>query len=225
MRVRRVQIGGAGAPMPATFAVPDGYPPGPAIVVIQEHWGLNGQIEKVTQRFAGLGFAAVAPDLYRGRVTTEPDEARKLRMALDDERAVEDLAITVPFLMHQGATGVGVMGFCMGGWLTWELAYRDARLGAAVACYGHAEANGRELQTPLQMHVGTDDRFEPATLDSIGETLRARGDGSQLFLYPGAPHAFMNDQRPEVYRPQETDLAFDRAVTFLSERLGAPVPV
>jgi carboxymethylenebutenolidase len=225
MRVRRVQIGGSGAPMPATFAVPDGYPPGPAIVVIHEYWGLNGQIETVTQRFAALGFATVAPDLYRGTVTTEPDEARKLRMALEHERAVEDLAITVSFLRNQGATGVGVMGFCMGGWLTWELCYRDSRVGAAVACYGHAEANGRELQTPLQMHVGTEDHFEPATLDSIGETLRGRGDGSDLFVYPGAPHAFMNDQRPEVYRPQESNLVFDRAVTFFSERLGAPVPV
>ena len=211
--------------MPATFAVPDGYPPGPAIVVIQEYWGLNGQIEKVTQRFAGLGFAAVAPDLYRGRVTTEPDEAKKLRMALDEDRAVEDLMITLSFLKNQGATGLGAMGFCMGGWLTWELAYRDARLDAAVACYGLAEANGRELLSPLQMHVGSDDHFEPATLDAVGGSLRARGDGSELFVYPGAPHAFMNDQRPEHYRTADSELAFERAVTFFSERLGAPVPV
>lgn len=225
MRVRRVQLGGAGAPMPGTFAVPDGYPPGPAIVVVQEWWGLNGQIEMVTQRFAALGFAAVAPDLYRGELATEPDEARKLKMALDTERAVEDLRTTVSFLKNQGATGIGVMGFCMGGRLTWELAYRDDRLSAAVACYGYAEAEGRELRCPVQMHAGTEDRFEPATLDAIAGTLRARGDGSELFLYEGAHHAFMNDQRPEVYRPQDADRAFERAAAFFVEKLGAPVPV
>jgi carboxymethylenebutenolidase len=211
--------------MPGTFAVPDGYPPGPAIMVIHEWWGLNGQIEKVTQRFAALGFAAVAPDLYRGGATTEPDEAKKLRMALDENRALEDLAITLSFLKNQGATAVGVMGFCMGGGLTWQLAYRDDRLAAAVPCYGFAEADGRELRCPVQMHVGTEDRFEPATLDAIGDTLRARGDGSELFVYDGAPHAFMNDQRPEAYRPEMSDLAFGRAVDFFTQHLGAPVPV
>jgi carboxymethylenebutenolidase len=211
--------------MPGTFAVPDGYPPGPAIVVVQEWWGLNGQIEKVTQRFAALGIAAVAPDLYRGSVATEPDEARKLKMALDTDRAVEDLRITVSFLKNHGASGIGVMGFCMGGGLTWELAYRDERLGAAVACYGFSESKGRELTCPVQMHVGTEDHFDRAALDSIDGRLRERGDGSELYVYDGAPHAFMNDQRPEVYRPAESDLAFERAVAFFSQHLGAPVPV
>jgi len=211
--------------MPGTFAVPDGYPPGPAVVVVQEWWGLTGQIEMVTQRFAALGFAAVAPDLYRGKVATEPDEAKKLRMELDGERAVEDLKTTVSFLKNQGATGIGVMGFCMGGWLTWELAYSDARLKAAVPCYGFAEADGRELRCPVQMHVGTEDHFEPAALETIGESLRARGDGSELFVYEGAHHAFMNDQRPEAYSPADTDLAFQRAIAFFTEKLGAPVPV
>ena len=224
MRVRRVQLGGAGAPMPGTFAVPDGYPPGPAVVVVQEFWGLTGQIEMVMQRFAGLGFAAVAPDLYRGKVATEPDEAKKLRMELDEERAVEDLRTTVSFLKNQGASGIGVMGFCMGGWLTWELAYSDDRLKAAVPCYGFAEAEGRELRCPVQMHIGTEDHFEPAALQRIGESLRTRGDGSDLFVYEGAHHAFMNDQRPEVYRPADSDLAFERAVAFFTEKLGEPVP-
>jgi carboxymethylenebutenolidase len=211
--------------MPGTFAVPDGYPPGPAVVIVQEWWGLTGQIEMVTQRFAALGFAAVAPDLYRGKVATEPDEAKKLRMELDGERAVEDLRATVSFLKNQGATGIGVMGFCMGGWLTWELAYSDDRLKAAVACYGFAAPEGRELRCPVQMHVGTEDHFEPAALETIGDSLRARGDDSELFVYEGAHHAFMNDQRPEVYRPEDSDLAFERAVTFFTDKLGAPVPV
>ena len=211
--------------MPGTLAVPDGYPPGPAVVVIHEWWGLDGQIEMVAQRLAALGFAAVAPDLHRGALTAEPDEARKRKMELDAERAVEDLRITVSFLKNQAATGIGVMGFFMGGRLAWELAYRDPRLSAAVPCYGYAEPNGRELLCPVQMHVGTADGFEPAALDRIGDALGARDDGSGLFVYEGAPHGFMNDQRPQQHRPEDSDLAFGRAVTFFTERLGAPVPV
>ena len=224
MRVRRVQLGGSGAPMPGTFAVPDGYPPGPAVVVVQEWWGLTGHIEMVTQRFAAAGFAAVAPDLYRGKIAAEPDEAQKLRMELEEERALEDLSITVSFLVNQGATGVGVIGFCMGAWLAWELAYTDDRLRAAVACYGYAEANGRELRCPVQMHAGTQDRWDREALAAIGGELAGRGDGSELHVYEGAPHAFMNDQGPN-HRPQDAALAFERAMSFFAERIGAPVPV
>jgi carboxymethylenebutenolidase len=85
MRVSRVQLDGAGSP-PGMLAVPDGYPPGPAVVVIHEWWGLNGQIETVAHRFAAQGFAAVVPDLYRGEIHTEPDEAKKRMMQLDDPR-------------------------------------------------------------------------------------------------------------------------------------------
>jgi carboxymethylenebutenolidase len=225
MRVRRVQLGGAGSPMPGTFAVPDGYPPGPAVVVIHEWWGLNGQIEMVAQRFAAQGFAAVVPDLYRGDVHTEPDEAEKRMMQLDDAQALEDLRITVSFLKNQGATGIGVMGFCMGGWLAWELAYTDDRVAATVPCYRLAEAKGRELHGAVQMHVGTEDEYGDATLNATERMLTARGDGSALYRYEGADHAFMNDQRPEVYRRDDTDLAWRRAVGFFTEKLGAPVPV
>ena len=225
MRVRRIEIGGQGGPMPATLGVPDAYPPGPAVVVVQEWWGLNGHIESFVDRLAAMGFAAIAPDLYRGGVASEPDDAMKAKMKMDDARAIGDIEGAVSFLLNQGASAVGVIGFCMGGWLTWELAYSDDRLKAAVACYGFAEAEGRELRCPLQMHVGTEDHFEPAALEAIGESLLGRGDGSELFVYEGAHHAFMNDQRPEVYRPEDSDLAFERAFAFFTQKLGAPVPV
>jgi carboxymethylenebutenolidase len=72
--------------------------------------------------------------------------------------------------------------------------------------------------------VGTEDHFDAAALEAIGSSLRVRGDGSELFVYEGAHHAFMNDQR-EAYRPEDSDLAFERAVAFFAEKLGAPVPV
>jgi hypothetical protein len=120
--------------------------------VIQEWWGLNPNIESFCRRFADEGFVAVAPDLYRGALTTEPDEAKKLMMRLDRPRAVEDLRAGLSMLMDRGATKVGAMGFCMGGYLTHELALSDDRLGAAVACYGLTDPKDRELLAPMQVH-------------------------------------------------------------------------
>jgi carboxymethylenebutenolidase len=224
VRVRRIEIGGQGGPMPATLGVPDAYPPGPAVVVVQEWWGLNGHIESFVDRFAALGFAALAPDLYRGEVATEPDDAKKAMMKMENDRAIGDIKGAVTFLMNQGASAVGVMGFCMGGWLAWETALEDERLSAAVAFYGIADAKGRELQCPLQAHFGTEDHVDPAELDAASIALVARRDGSELFIYHGAPHAFMNDTR-ESYRPEAAALAWERTIAFLTDKLGAPLPV
>jgi carboxymethylenebutenolidase len=224
VRVRRIEIGGQGGPMPATLGVPDAYPPGPAVVVVQEWWGLNGHIESFVDRFAAIGFAALAPDLYRGEVATEPDNAKKARMKMDDVRAVGDLKGAVSFLVNQGASAVGIIGFCMGGWLTWETALEDDRLSAAVAFYGMADDKGRELRCPLQAHFGTEDHVEPAQIEAAAAALASRDDGSELFLYEGAPHAFMNDTR-ESYRPEAASLAWERTIAFFTDKLGAPLPV
>ncbi len=188
--------------------------------MIQEWWGLNPNIESICRRFADEGFAAIAPDLYRGALTTEPDEAKKLMMRLDRPRAVEDLRAGLSMLMDRGATKVGAMGFCMGGYLTHELALTDDRLGAAVACYGLTDPKGRELLAPMQVHIGTEDDFDPADMQVLAAMLASRGDGSELFTYEGAPHAFMNDTRPEVYRPEAAALAWERATAFLHAKLG-----
>ena len=224
MRLRRIEIGGMGGPMPATLGVPDAYPPGPAVVVVQEWWGLNGHIESFIDRFAAIGFAALAPDLYRGEVATEPDEAEKTMMRMDNDRAIGDIKGAVSFLLNQGASAVGVLGFCMGGWLTWETAFEDDRLAAAVAFYGMAEPKDRQLRCPIQGHFGTGDYFDRAVLEATAAQLTSRDDGSELFLYEGAPHAFMNDTG-DSYRPDAADLAWKRTIAFLTDKLGAPLPV
>src|SRR3954447_4870945 len=98
---------------------------GPGVVVLQEWWGLNDQIKEVCDRFAGDGFVALAPDIYRGAETKEPDEAVKLMMALNIQQAAKDMAGAVRYLRaHDAVTsdGVGVTGFCMGGGLALWLA-------------------------------------------------------------------------------------------------------
>src|SRR5438876_519018 len=104
----------------------------PGIVVIQEWWGLNDQICGVADRFARLGYNALAPDLYRGRLTTSPDEANHLMSGLDFADAThEDLRGAGQYLKEHGGK-VAVMGFCMGGALTIAAAVHVSDVDAAV---------------------------------------------------------------------------------------------
>jgi carboxymethylenebutenolidase len=219
MRIERPILEAPGGSLPAFLAAPDEQPPGPAVVVIQEWWGLVPHIEDVSRRLAGEGFTAVAPDLYRGRQTDEPDEARKLAMDLDREAALVDLAWTVGRLLDGRATAVGAMGFCMGGGLVWSLAHREDRLGAAVVFYGLADERGRLLRCPLLAHYGTADRYPQDQLEALRRELAAEGPEAELLTYDGAPHAFFNDTRPS-FRPEAASEAWERTVEFLRRHLG-----
>jgi carboxymethylenebutenolidase len=222
MRVRGVSIGGAGSPLPAVLGLPDGFPPGAAVIVVQEYWGLNGDIESFVHRLGSVGYAAIAPDLYRGKMTEEPDEAKKLAMELDRPAALEDLRHCVSHVRNLGATAIGVMGFCMGGSLAWRLACTDDRLGAVIPFYGSFD-DGDPL-CPVQAHYGMEDRFEPAALDELERKLSALDNGSELHRYDGAGHAFMN-ATGSGYRPEDARVAWDRVLAFVERTLGAPVPV
>jgi carboxymethylenebutenolidase len=211
----RVEVASGPLPLPAYLAAPDGWPPGPAVVVVQEWWGLDAHIEDVTRRLAREGFAALAPDLYRGRQPREPDEARKLRMALEEEAVLRDLSASVTWLFDRGATSVGAIGFCMGGGLTWSLALTDDRLGAAVPFYGHVDLRGRAPKAPVLAHYAEHDRFP----EEMYEQVRARIGDERFHRYPGTHHAFFNDAR-RSYDAQAASLAWERTIAFLRERLA-----
>src|ERR671919_2467707 len=112
---------------------------GPAVVVIQEWWGLVDHIKDVCDRFAEEGFVALAPDLYHGKSTKSPDEAGKLMMAMRIDEAERDLSAAVDYLETQDSTTsekVGVVGFCMGGALALYTATKNSKIGACVVFYG-----------------------------------------------------------------------------------------
>jgi carboxymethylenebutenolidase len=100
---------------------------GPGVIVVQEWWGLDSGIREMTDRLAAEGFVALAPDLYHGQLAghTEMDRAAELMQALPADRAARDMSGAVDYLVGLDATtgdGIGVMGFCMGGMLTFFLA-------------------------------------------------------------------------------------------------------
>src|SRR5262245_32684988 len=192
------------------------------VVVIQEWWGLNPQIRGVCDRFAAAGFNALAPDLYHGRVTTEPDEANHLMTGLDWVGATEqDVRGAVQYLKARGGHAA-VMGFCMGGALSIIAGVKIPELEAAVCFYGIPPAEAADpkaLRVPLQGHFANhDDWCTPAAVNALETTLKEARVSNELFRYE-AQHGFFNEQRPDVHDAAASQLAWERTLRFLNAHL------
>ena len=202
---------------------------GPAVIVIQEWWGLTSYIAKVTDRLAAEGFVALAPDLFGGRTTHDAEEAGELMSQLPVAKAAQDLAGAVDFLLEHEAvtsTKVGAVGFCMGGGFVLMLAAQQGdRIGAAVPFYGVGEAVPSQyasLTAAVQGHYGEDDPMYPAsTARALEQQIREEsGADVEFFFYP-AGHAFHNDENNlGTYHADSAELAWERTVRFLKDRLG-----
>jgi carboxymethylenebutenolidase len=200
---------------------------GAGVVVIQEWWGLVPHIKQVADRFAAQGFVALAPDLYHGESTTSPDEAGKLMMALDIDRAEKDLRGASQFLLaHPGVTGarVGTVGFCMGGALSLYAASKNEQVGACIVFYGihpKVRPDFDNLRAPVLGFFGErDESVTPAKVRALEEELKEHGKSAEMHIYPGAGHAFFNDARPEAYNPQAAADAWRRTLDFFRANLN-----
>ena len=200
---------------------------GPGIIVLQEWWGLVPHIEDIADRFAAEGFVALAPDLYHGEKATGPDQAGKLMMALDIERAEKDLAGAIDYLKAQpGVTGssVGTVGFCMGGALSLFAASKNPEVGACVVFYGghpNVKPDLPALKAPvLGIWAGKDGFVTPAVVGQLDQQLTVLGKPHEFHTYPNAQHAFFNDTRPEVYDPAASQDAWKRTIEFFRRELS-----
>lgn len=207
------------------LATPEGGP-GPGVVVIQEWWGLVDHIKDLCDRLAAEGFVALAPDLYRGQATSEPDEAGKLMMQMNIDQAAQDMSGAVDLLrQHCTGDGVGVVGFCMGGALALYLgATRGDAVKATVPFYGvigWLQPDWAGLGGPVQGHYAENDDFaSPDAVAALVKQVEAEGKQIEVFTYPGTHHAFFNDTRPDVFDAAASSQAWDRAVAFLRAQLG-----
>ncbi len=202
---------------------------GPGLVVIQEWWGLVAHITDVCDRFAAAGFVALAPDLYHGVTTTEPDEAGKLLMTLNLDQAAKDMGGAIDYLLGHDAVssaGLGVTGYCMGGGLAMLLAVqRPTDIVACAPFYGiipweSAQPDWSQLQAPIRGHFAElDGFFGPEAARGLEKTLQDLGKDVVFEIHPGVDHAFFNDTRPEVYDEVEATKAWDAAVAFLRETI------
>jgi len=201
---------------------------GPAVVVIQEWWGLTDHIADVTDRLAAEGFVALAPDLFGGRTTHDAEEAGRLLSELPVDQAARDLGGAVDFLLgHEAVTSstVGAVGFCMGGGFVLLLAVQqDGRVSAAVPYYGIGPAvpsTFEGLTAAVQGHYGERDDFYPADdARAQAEQIRAESGAQVEFHFYDAGHAFHNDTNAlGTYSPDDAALAWSRTVDFLRDRV------
>ena len=213
------------------LAVPDAGR-GPGVVVIQEWWGIVPHIRSVADRLAAAGFVALAPDLFRGAHTTEPDEAGKLMMGLRVASAAEDISAAANHLMRSGLlTGaqVGCVGFCMGGGLALLAPTVSPDIDCTAAFYPampwpdyHPSWSAYSGKEALIHQCESD---LPSTGDDIAryaDEIAAHGGIAVVETYAGTQHAFFNDDRPEVHDASASALAWERTLSFLHRRLDGP---
>ena len=210
---------------------------GPGVVVIQEWWGIVHHITDVCDRFAAAGFVALAPDLYHGATTTEPDEAGKLIMSLQIDGAGRDMVGAGRWLAASERTAgdrVGIVGFCAGGALALYAATLSDVFAAAVAYYpgmGFIDRTHPNLEalrgSAVLLHwAELDHSYDRESTARLEEQLRAAGVDVDSHWYAGADHAFFNDDRPEVYQPEHAKLSWERTLSFFRKHLAAtPAPV
>lgn len=197
--------------------------PGPGVIVIQEWWGLNAHIKAVADRFAAAGFTALAPDLYHGQVTDEPDEAGKLYLALKIDQVEKDLRGAIAHVKGLTGSAVGTVGFCLGGALSLFAACTNGPdVGACVDYYGGHPAvtyDFNRLTAPVLCFWAENDDFVNPTIPAIEGGLRAAGKTFRAITYPGTQHAFFNDERPESHDRNAATDSWEKMLQFYRENL------
>ena len=200
---------------------------GAGVIVIQEWWGLVPHIKDVADRFAQAGYTALAPDLYHGQSSTEPDGAGKLMMGLNVGQAAKDLSGAVDHLRSlTGRDKVGVVGYCMGGALTLALACaRPDAVAAAAPYYGVIGWPGAQIEwgrleaTVIGEYAENDDFASPDKVKALETELRSLGKNVTMHIHAGAHHAFFNDTRPDVYDVAASNTAFTRTLELFATTL------
>jgi carboxymethylenebutenolidase len=212
------------------LAEPEGQAHAPAVVVIQEWWGINAQIRGVADRLAAAGYQALVPDLYRGKLTVDAEEAHHMMTGLDfGDAASQDIRGAVQYLKAR-APKVGATGFCMGGALTMLALTQSPELDAGAVWYGCpplAYLDASKIRVPLQGHWATQDKAFPIdTIDALEVHLRAAGTDFEFHRYL-AHHAFANETAvgpgriPDTqYDAVWTQQAWDRTLRFFGRHLG-----
>jgi len=209
----------------AYFARPKGDAKLPGVVVIHENRGLNAHIEDVTRRFALEGFLALAPDALSplGGTPEDSEKAPALLGQLDKEKNTKNFVAAVRYLKtHPLSAGkVGVVGFCWGGAMANQVAVHSPDVVAAVPYYGAAPVpeDVPKIKASLLLHyAGIDERIN-AGIPAFEAALKAASVNYKIFMYEGAQHAFNNDMAPTRYNRDAAQLAWQRTIAFLKEKL------
>ncbi len=231
----RVEFPSNGDTASGYLAVPESGV-GPGLLLVQEWWGLDSGLIEMADRFAAEGFTVLAPDLYRGELAghTEMDRAGELMSKMPPERAAKDMSGAVDYLAasdHVSGAGpdakIGVVGFCMGGMLSFHIAAdRPDRVAAVVPFYGFPQGDGQPdysaIAAPIRAHLAEhDDFFAPGPARELEARLKDLGKDVEFTIYPGSGHAFMAPHNAlgtldeDLYRE-----VWPKVIDFLHAQLG-----
>lgn len=197
--------------------------PAPAVMLVHEWWGLNDQIKTMAVELARQGFLALVIDLFQGRVTTDPEEARALTQAVRPDEASDTLASWAEWLKnHQdGTRRLGVAGWCFGG--GWALnAATIADIAATVVYYGRVNLPPDQLaklKGPVLGHFARQDQFiNQDVVAAFERGMKEAGKPYTVYWYE-AGHAFANPTGNNYHR-EDAQLAWRRTLEFLHKELG-----
>ncbi len=193
-----------------------------AVILIHEWWGLNDHIKDIAGRYAAEGFTAIAPDLYRGRIATDPDSASTMMHDLAIEDGLDTIRQTILTARnHYDISRFGITGFCMGGTFALRAACEVEGFAAAVPFYGDIpeESVLRKLKVPTVFVSGTRDGWiTPEKVLELEKAAEKYELPLESFKYD-ADHAFFNDTRPEVFDETAAQNAWAHAIAFFGSRL------
>jgi len=202
------------------------------VVVVPEWWGLNTSIAKTADMIAKSNFRVLVPDIFRGKVAKDNEEAGSMMNSLDFRGAVEDIRGAVKHLKESGVQRVGMIGFGMGGALITAAAAADeqiADLHCGIVFHGVPDLtkyNANNIKIPIQAHFGLRDNLkgfsDPETAEKYEKWLKAAKVENVFYRYERAGHAFTNQDRPEVYNEYAAKLAWMRAFAWFNKHLNMP---
>jgi carboxymethylenebutenolidase len=206
---------------------PEGQGPFPAVIAIQEWWGLDDWVKSQARELAKQGYVVLAPDLYRGKVTADPTVAHQLMSGLPPDQALRDLKGAYAYLQARPDVNkdkVGAIGWCMGGRYALALATEEPGLDATVAYYGAPptdEAAIGRIQAAVLGNFGAQDEGpSPAQVKAFEAAMKKAGKSADLKIYEGAGHAFANVNNPwKGYREAQARDAWARTTAFFAKHL------
>ena len=205
---------------------------GPGVLVLPAWWGLNDFFKRFCDRLATKGFVAFALDYYHGATASTREEAMKLQSEFEERNtAVLRADVLKSFqglqlLSNLRGKPLGIVGFSMGVyWGLWLAQERPREVAAVVMFYGNGEGNLGKSQTAFLGHFAENDEWVPAnSVRQLESSLRANGHDVAMHVYPGTTHWFFEADRPDAYKANAADLAWERTAQFLAAHLGRPEP-
>lgn len=198
----------------------------PGVILIHEWWGLNDWVKKNADQFAQKGYAALAVDLYRGKVTDNPDEAHEYSRALDQQQGVQDIIAAYNYLVkvnNVDSSNMGVIGWCMGGTYSLQSAINIPKVKASVVAYGglskDPETLGKINGSVLGIFGEEDKGIPPESVKEFEKVMKELDKDIRIYEYPKAGHAFMNEINKKAYNKPAADDAWKQIWTFFDENL------